>query len=246
MPEGYPYQPQKDPQLNELFKRYCDRPTPKSGGKRWLRRWLRMYRETNNGEETAEQKLGEEQLRELWNPTFSYWQRMRCFWMSPVVVFLANAVVQVIFSLVFTIFVTNYFVEERSARSPIQVLEWVWLAYTLALSSEELVHMTLDGIQAYCTNIWNAMDACAVIFFWIAFCIRVSCQGTGSQCSPPAEDEQLTRFAAQMTSRGDLALQCYSVSVFCLWIRLLHILSADRRLGPLVLILRSMVGDTVR
>jgi len=39
------------------------------------------------------EKMSAEQLNELWEPTFSPYERFVCFWSSPVVLFMANSVV---------------------------------------------------------------------------------------------------------------------------------------------------------
>lgn len=240
MPEGYPYQPQKNKILLRQQKQLEESDSNKAV------RWLRLFREATSGRDGLEQKIGEEQLKELWHPTFSYWERLWCFWKSPVVLYMANATVQVLIAVTETYFLTTHFVSDPANRADIQYLEWVWLAYSIASSAEELVHAIVDGFRSYCTDIWNAVDSFAALFFWIGFGVRMSCWNHGSACIHSTEQDLVfVRFKEGVASREEMAVQCYSVSLFCLWVRLLRILSADRKLGPLVLILRSMVADTL-
>eukprot|EP00961_Rhodomonas_salina_P302212 3940755-Rhodomonas_salina.1 len=52
-------------------------------------------------------KLGQDQLNELWGPTFSFWEKWSCFWRAPVTIYLANVMVQVAITSFFTRFLTS-------------------------------------------------------------------------------------------------------------------------------------------
>jgi len=266
MPKGYPHQPQKNEVLkakhqNEVLKAKhqkkkdsmwswflaCWFPSTTSDSTSAVR-WARFYLSASSGD-GVEQQIGEEQLKELWHPTFSYWERLRCFWKAPVVLYLANATVQVAIAVAQTYFITTHYVSDSAKRAEIQLLEWVWLAYSIASSAEEFVHALVDGIHTYMSDIWNAVDFFAALFFWIGFGVRISCWNDGAACAPSLQqgpEHEAFQASTRLLSREEVGLQFYSVSLFCLWVRLLRILSADPKLGPLVLVLRSMVVDTLQ
>ena len=99
-PTGYPHRPSENPDLQRLKK---------DGAKSKLQKLLHA----SDGEV---EDFSKNQIEMLWAPTFGRFDRFRCFWMAPIVVFYFNSIITFVITFAFSI----AFIEDRldSRRLP--------------------------------------------------------------------------------------------------------------------------------
>lgn len=105
------------------------------------------------------------------------------------------------------------------------------------------------------------IDLCCLLLFWSAFTLRMQC--LDGSCNliflydtmPGTPDSSWAWASAREEVRNqvlrnekalqlsELPRQLYGLAVFLVWLRLLHLYSVNKTLGPLVLALRRMGGD---
>ena len=110
--------------------------------------------------------------------------------------------------------------------------EKILSALVFSTTSTEIANAIVEGPSVYLWSMWNWARIAACSFFWI---------GVGIVA---ADTEQ--RDAKGKTGSWDEGESMYySVSLFCMWLRLLHLLAVHQDLGPLVVVIRRMMRDVL-
>lgn len=237
MPEGYPYHPMNNPVLSAMFLRHKERRALSKRESKSVS-WIMALQ---HAREAGLVKLGQDQLNELWGPTFSFWEKWSCFWRAPVTIYLANVMVQVAITSFFTRFLTS----QTEPEDHVEPFEVFMIIYFASSTFTELVQVIIDGIGTYLPDFWNVIDMVALFFFWLGLAFRLQC--INRHC------DDLYAWTYRDPLYGELegpkvngfSKMFYSLSLFCLWTRLLRVLSVDKTLGPLVLVFRRMGRDTL-
>lgn len=206
----------------------------------------------------AYRNLSLKQKKDLWDPTFSYTERWLCFWRAPMVRFALGAIFHTSFVILFTNFITTL----KDHSTPFSTLEGVVCVFMAGSMVMEL-RQVCGGLLDYCSDPWNMIDLCCLLLFWSAFTLRMQC--LDGSCNliflydtmPGTPDSSWAWASAREEVRNqvlrnekalqlsELPRQLYGLAVFLVWLRLLHLYSVNKTLGPLVLALRRMGGDIV-
>jgi len=135
----------------------------------------------------AELTVAEQDI--LWSPTFSAWDRWKCFVSSPLILFVYNGVITILCTVVFSgwftsirfdegksqsipvfqiwaLFTVTAGLDEKSGGSNSQIseVEYAIFVYCICSLVREVIEMDLDGI-AYFGNFWNWIDDISFVAF---------------------------------------------------------------------------------
>jgi len=90
----------------------------------------------------------------------------------------------------------------------------------------ESVQLLVDGPTLYMLNTWNLIKVASIGFFWSGL---------------------LSSFLPGVTIAGhpmpEMTSLFYGVCLFFMWLRILHLLSVHKSLGPLVVVIKRMAND---
>jgi len=202
--------------------------------------------------------MTDEQLRQLWEPTFNSWERVRIFFGVPKVLYLANVVVQLIVTFAFAILQQQNQIAPENQGDPITSttfdLEMFILVYFLSTLLREFLRMKISStFFEYMADIWNIFDVGSMLFYFSGLILRRVYLETGSvdgfhDSDFSGEDALFTHSLKPLEPGNSLTgitwwKLCYGCSLFFFWLRFLRILSIVRSLGILVLVVVKMLGD---
>jgi len=202
--------------------------------------------------------MTDEQLRLLWEPTFSAYERVRLFYNVPKVLYLANVVVQLVVTFAFTALQQLNQLSPQYEGDPIVnttlALEIFILIYFVSCLFREFLQMRVSStFIEYITDIWNCFDVGSILFYVTGLYVRRVYQETGNANGFPdtvkGGEDALFKHTMQPLVLGDYWTGitwwkfCYGCSLFFLWLRFLRILSIFRSLGILVLVIFKMLRD---
>ncbi|CAM9642449.1 unnamed protein product, partial [Lampetra planeri] len=158
--------------------------------------------------------------------TITMFQRWRNFWTAPITVFWANVVSYFIFLWLFAYVIIMDF--QYTPDWP----EYLLYAWVLSLILEELRQVFTDPEKAgqwkaavrYIKDIWNRIDMLALLLFTIGVICRL-----------------IPNSINESTFQAGRSVLCVDYMVFCL--RLMHIFTVNKTLGPKIIIVKRMVKD---
>ena len=185
--------------------------------------------------------------------------RISLFFMSPVTIFVIDAVIQIGHILVFMFFLLR----ADHTRTELTTTEWVLAAMQASTTLTEVVQLLVDGASTYFESKWNCLKVIGLVFFWMGFrdiaaraVYRLpaghhACTHTGllapllnanlGACTP-LQGHPLVR-ASEVRDVGMAGDSDYAVSLCFMLLRVLHVISVHKDLGPLVVVLGRMARD---
>uniref|UniRef100_A0A1I8GTE3 Ion_trans domain-containing protein n=1 Tax=Macrostomum lignano TaxID=282301 RepID=A0A1I8GTE3_9PLAT len=167
-------------------------------------------------------------------------QRMKEFYMAPVVRFVYNT-----FSYLTFLFMFSYLLL-FDLKHDFTVMEYIVISWIVTLLLEEVKQATLSGISfsTYISDSWNKLDCTAVGLFVLGLVLRLI-----SLLSESPETVLLSGHAYDVILTDGLfvaARICYAFSLFAFCIRLMYIFSFHIALGPkLIMIGKMVINDLV-
>jgi hypothetical protein len=257
-PKGYPYSPSENDILKGRKKKYEGRHN--NNNKR--AKVLEVVWESDD----KASRLTKLDLDDLWAPTFGWRERWGCFMSSPYVLVLYNA----IWSIVITAIFTGWFWDMKLnppasppsrldadmsyTMSRVEIFLCVYFTSSLLREfSQACVAISqlgsyLEGLKSYLNDKWNVLDLLSLSSFHVAFWWRYACTQPSSLCSsylwPSTFNSIISSSMTGSTTIDNLDTFCYSLSLFCSWIRILRILYLFE-LGIVVGIIFRMLRDVV-
>lgn len=181
-------------------------------------------------------ELSDDTLREISNvetsshDKTSWGERYTLFFMSPVTIFVIDALIQFVMNISFMLMVFN----ADTMRTHATTLELILAGFQLSLTLSELVQVWIEGSVEYLTSGMNILKFASIFFFWLGFFDVVARDPVLFGWLRPAMEV----VSAQLSSK-----LCYSLSLFCRWLLVLNIISVRRDLGPLVSVFLRMGLD---
>ena len=180
IPKGYPHAPSENPTLKRLrnmvqaSEKYHINISHRGFifVDKKLKKLLQM-------DDSSASELSAVDMELLWSPTFSVWERLKCFLMAPKVLFLVNGII----TIIMTLWISVWFVwvklgehdgnDFHSSRTQITYDEWAFLVYFFCsifremaqLSMAILQHGNIAGLQEYLWDLWNAIDIFSSLIF---------------------------------------------------------------------------------
>ncbi|XP_075248235.1 transient receptor potential cation channel subfamily M member-like 2 isoform X2 [Convolutriloba macropyga] len=151
--------------------------------------------------------------------------KMGLFYSAPVTKFWLTTLLFCVFLLIYT-----YFVLGELPADQIPWIEIVLACFVVSITTEEIRQVLTESgsfakkMHGYFTSIWNWMDVFGVVLFWIAFGMRFI----------PNNDWK------------DIARMFYILDIFFWYMRLLNIFTINKRLGPLITIILTMIPELLR
>ena len=182
--------------------------------------------------------------------------RVNLFFMSPVTIFIMDALAQFFQIMVFMTFLLH------ADNLRVQVT-WVECALAFMQASNsfiEFVQILVEGLSSYFDSKWNWIQMLSVTFFWLGFhdVSHRTCRPP-SLSPPPSSSFPFSTGGASSSSpgnpytptphpSGDCRLAShgdsyYAVALFFMWLRVLRLISVNKDLGPLVVVIGRMGRD---
>lgn len=169
------------------------------------------------------------EINTLWAPTWGWLDKFLLFWSTPVVLFLANSIIQMTLTTAFTWFLVNTYPSDDK----IYPYEHVMLVYFSAYLLVECFQLAFAGLS-YFTEFWNLLDLLSSGCFLAGFIIR-------------SEYADAKGFLWRDSVKAEHAwMLLYSITACGLWTRLLRMLSVEKRMGILVITIQAMFVDILR
>jgi len=113
-------------------------------------------------------QMTDEQLRQLWEPTFTFKERWKLFFGAPKVLYLCNIIVQIVVTVVFSIlhFQLNTMVSTPELKGQIDKMEMLIILYFVSCILREFFQLLVSStIAEYFTDVWNIIDITSIIGF---------------------------------------------------------------------------------
>eukprot|EP00293_Proteomonas_sulcata_P014149 CAMPEP_0184298546 /NCGR_PEP_ID=MMETSP1049-20130417/9339_1 /TAXON_ID=77928 /ORGANISM="Proteomonas sulcata, Strain CCMP704" /LENGTH=530 /DNA_ID=CAMNT_0026608707 /DNA_START=47 /DNA_END=1639 /DNA_ORIENTATION=+ len=220
VPIGYPFDIDASPVLSR-----GEQETLKSTTRNLLARL------TTEGS-AAMDTMNNDDLGELWMPTFTYWERFQLFWSSPVVIFTANGMVQCLALFLFTDWVIRTYKEDE-----LQAFDQVFAVFFGASVTMEFMELFLTGLD-YFTSFWNILDVGAASFYFLGLYLKIQCINDPGSCNNYLWTASLPIHR--------LNKSYYSACLSLLWARFLRIFAVNKAVGPLVIMVRKMGIDLLK
>jgi len=235
LPKGYPFRPHDNKVLGRLFATYSRSTHEKSSV--MLKKVIGIMTKIKHDPNTH---VKDEEFSLLWSYTFTSWERCCLFWWSPMVLFLANALIQVFFTVVFTIFLACY--EDSLDVSFLGPREWfpiievgILVYFATSLVREVFQATVFATLHEYLMDRWNLIDLVTITSFLVGF---------GLHRGIDHEDHEVV--GQPHVSTPVLAWKAlYGVSLGLLWVRLLRLLAIFETLGLFVLMFWRMLEDVL-
>ena len=129
------------------------------------------------------------------------------------------------------------------------MLQLFWTEYFMAVvqfstAITELFQLLVDGLSTYFESVWNWFKCFGVISFWMGFSdiwARVQaadrCAASAEACAATGTGEGIDR------SDAEYGHTMYSLCLFFMWLRVLRLISVNKDLGPLVVVIGRMGRD---
>jgi hypothetical protein len=107
-------------------------------------------------------EMTDEHLCELWEPTFTFYERWILFWCAPKVLYLSNVIMQMVTLLIFVILQQNY-------TAPWSPGSRVFLAVYFGSCTvrEYMQMMVASNFVEYIQDFWNIVDVTSIIGFFL-------------------------------------------------------------------------------
>jgi hypothetical protein len=248
-PFGYPFNPSINPDIREKPGHFTD-----SNGRVVANKMTEDY--------------SPQQLEKLWSKTFGLKERFKLFWSAPIVIFLSNALLTLVATIVF--FIWFYF-ERLDPRLVVtqpdadvvktdSSLELHWVEYFMAcyfylnIFREVFQYVTIADLRIYVFDFWNFFDLCSILTFAIGHYLRAEyiAQGNGllqakifEKNSTEVKFSPNWPFVSGVETGYEAWAFFYSVSIFCLFLRLLRCLVISS-MGLIVSIFVAMIKDVLQ
>ena len=198
-----------------------------------VKKAMRWYDKLESEPRSFAEKMSDEHLSELWEPTFTEMDRLRLFFRSPKVLYLANIIIQIGITAVFKILLGLDAEKDKHWFGFIESM--LFLYFISSLVREYLQMMISSTFFDYIRDFWNIVDVGSIFFFLIGLFMHTPSAGTG---------ESGTDDVSEVGSISPPGWRiCYAISLFFFIVRILRVLAIVRKLGLLVLICRRMCVD---
>ena len=205
IPEGYPYQPSKNPELSRRIQDLLSRSKPQTKHEKLL---LEVVITEHQGDESRSVKrLSAEQLEKLWAPTFTVLDRLECFLSAPIVLFCLNAFFMIFTTVLFTVWFLNtrlhiFFMQTEDFLPYVETYLGMFFGFSLIREFSQLI---TDRI--YFLDIWNFFDYMSILCFFVGNVFK----------DPAWEDPSSLVLDTQFWSL------LYGFSLFFCWFRVLRV-----------------------
>jgi len=224
-------------------------------GKQKLDVWEKLEKDVNRIK-----NFSEDQTIQVWQPTFTIWERWLCFLQAPIVHFQARAVIYTSVVIQFTYAITEVQIKAKSFedatctadgenQKQLQALQermGVVAVYMAGSAFIEFSQMTHSGIVAYISDSWNFIDISTLVMFFFGFFLETVYTNFGELASL-CDNYALKLFdwpkSDNSTEILDDKKKWFCVCLFFCWLRLLHLYSVNKTLGKLVRAIWLMVQD---
>jgi hypothetical protein len=260
IPQGFPHQPSQNAILRNLksiiqheIRRDVDQ--SKFTGKlhidissRGIFFIGKRLKKLLNLDDAGAAELTDDQLNELWSPTFGCMEQIKCFLCAPRIIFLLNGIQTIGITVSFSIWFTEMRLNRAIEISPIIKHSWLeilLLAYfAMSLLREAtqlllavLIHGWINGSRNYLGDMWNVIDISSGVTFLFGFFEHQKCIANENSCfSSDFRLRQVSQSELQAMQLGkekwstlpwDIKLEvwslCYSLCLFFSWWRVLNI-----------------------
>jgi hypothetical protein len=193
-------------------------------------------------------ELTDDQLSELWSPTFGCMERIKCCLCAPRIIFLLNGIQTIGITIAFSLWFTELRLKDAAYFSPhieSNMMELLLLGYFAISLLREITQLQfavlsqgwINGSRNYLGDIWNFIDISSGVTFLVGFFEHQKCLANENSCFTSdfrlREVSQSELQAMQVgkeqwsTLPWDIKLEvwslCYSLCIFCCWWRVLNI-----------------------
>ena len=260
IPQGFPHHPSQNAILTNL-KSIIQRDKRRDGDhSRFTGKWhidissrgiffigksLKKLLDLNDAKSA---ELTDDQLSELWSPTFGCMEQIKCLLCAPRIIFLMNGIQTIGITVSFSIWFTEMRLKGAIDISPHMRHSWVeflLLAYfAMSLLREAtqlqlavLTHGWINGSRNYLGDMWNVIDISSGVTFLFGFFMHQECIANENSCfSSDFRLRGVSQSELQAMQIGkekwntlpwDIKLEvwslCYSLCIFFCWWRVLNI-----------------------
>ncbi|KAK3101394.1 hypothetical protein FSP39_003210, partial [Pinctada imbricata] len=155
-------------------------------------------------------------------PRIPFWRKIYYFYKAPVIIFAHNVISYVIFLALYSYMLL---VEFSSSVSPVEIVLIIWVFSIFAEEIRQVVTSSSKTVKArlhsYITNTWNVVDMLTIIMFLTGIVLRFL----------PFDD---TLEAARLI---------LGLNLVVFFMRILHIFSVHKELGPKLVMIGKMLMD---